>query len=80
MASPLSDQYLEVIARLNRDIAERNREVLREFGSVVGDSLARGGVLHTFGSGHSAMVALEAKATGMTVGALTSLEASSDAK
>jgi uncharacterized phosphosugar-binding protein len=55
MAFSLSDQYLEVIARLNRDIAERNREVLWEFGSVVGDSVAPGGVLHTFGSGHSAM-------------------------
>ncbi len=46
-----------------RDLQERllahNTEVLTAAGAAIGKSLASGGVLHTFGSGHSAILARE---------------------
>lgn len=42
-----------------REAYEQNREPLAAAALAVADSIEKGGVLHLFGSGHSAMVALE---------------------
>jgi len=33
--------------------------VLKKLGGVIGESLAKGGILHTFGSGHSEVISRE---------------------
>ncbi len=55
----LQDQFFEVSARVMREAYEDNRDALIQAGRAVAKSIENGGVLHLFGSGHSAMVALE---------------------
>ena len=55
----LSDQYFEQIQAGNSRIFQENRETLEKLGAVIGRSIGNGGVLHTFGSGHSAILARE---------------------
>jgi len=43
---------------LQRTCAQ-NAPVLKKLGGVIGESLAKGGVLHTFGSGHSEVISRE---------------------
>ncbi len=55
----LSRQYFNLIREANEGIFRQNRETLRELGAVIGKSIGVGGILHTFGSGHSAILARE---------------------
>lgn len=57
--SRLQDQFYEVSTRLMNEAYAQNRETLIAAGQAIADSIEQGGVLHLFGSGHSAMVALE---------------------
>ncbi len=55
----LTQQYFNWIQNANESIFSQNREVLQKAGKVIGQSIAEGGILHTFGSGHSAILAKE---------------------
>jgi uncharacterized phosphosugar-binding protein len=55
----LSETFFNQTQKLQEQVFRRNSDRLRELGPKIGASIANGGVLHLFGSGHSAMVALE---------------------
>ncbi|MFP4283268.1 MAG: sugar isomerase domain-containing protein [Opitutales bacterium] len=57
--SSLADAFYDRSLDLQRRVREGNRETLQAAGAAIGESLAQGGVLHTFGSGHSAILARE---------------------
>ncbi|MES2691888.1 MAG: sugar isomerase domain-containing protein [Verrucomicrobiota bacterium] len=59
MLSPLAEAYY---ARANEMLAtarEKNAPVIAQLAPVIGASIARGEVVHTFGSGHSEIIARE---------------------
>lgn len=58
MAS-LSAQYLQTATALLEKAVAVNAPVLKQLGPVIGESLAQGGILHLFGSGHSDIIARE---------------------
>ncbi|MEI6105606.1 MAG: sugar isomerase domain-containing protein [Opitutae bacterium] len=58
MSSPAAAYLVTATALLQRACAG-NAPVLKELGGVIGTSLAKGGVLHTFGSGHSEIISRE---------------------
>lgn len=55
----LSATYADAVTALLARARERNAATLQRLGAVIGESLATGGVLHTFGSGHSEIIARE---------------------
>lgn len=57
--SSLSSRYLQTASALLEKAVAVNAPVLEKLGPVIGESLAQGGVLHLFGSGHSDVVARE---------------------
>jgi len=57
--SPLAGSYLATATALLEKAVAVNTPVLEKLGPVIGESLARGGVLHLFGSGHSDIIARE---------------------
>jgi uncharacterized phosphosugar-binding protein len=57
--SPLAGSYLATATALLEKSVAVNTPVLKKLGPVIGESLARGGVLHLFGSGHSDIIARE---------------------
>jgi len=57
--NPLAGTYLSAAIELLPRIAEVNRPTLRALGPILGRVAASGGVIHTFGSGHSEMIARE---------------------
>jgi len=57
--TPLSTTYFATATGLLQRAYEANQPVLRQLGPVMGRSVAAGGVIHTFGSGHSEIVARE---------------------
>lgn len=59
MTTPLSSQYHQRISSLLDEVANKNAKTLAEAGAVIAKSIADGGVLHVFGSGHSSMIAME---------------------
>jgi len=61
MSSPSSpaDAYFEASIDLLQRTRALNAAPLTRAGALVGESIARGGVLHTFGSGHSEIIARE---------------------
>jgi uncharacterized phosphosugar-binding protein len=58
MQSP-AETYWAAVSELQRRMRDANLPVLRELGPIVGRSVAAGGVVHTFGSGHSEIIARE---------------------
>jgi uncharacterized phosphosugar-binding protein len=58
MSSP-ADHYLATATAMLQRTCALNAPVLKKLGAVIGESLARGGVLHTFGSGHSEVISRE---------------------
>lgn len=58
MSSP-ADNYLATATAMLQRACAHNAPVLKKLGAVIGESLARGGVLHTFGSGHSEVISRE---------------------
>jgi uncharacterized phosphosugar-binding protein len=57
--SPLAGSYLATATTLLEKAVAVNTPVLKKLGPIIGESLARGGVLHLFGSGHSDIIARE---------------------
>lgn len=54
-----ADAYHATTLALLDSVREKNLPTLRALGPIIGRSLAAGGVLHLFGSGHSEMLARE---------------------
>ena len=63
----LAQTYFDRVTALQHSVREENADALREAGRRIADSLAADGVLHTFGSGHSQILAseLERRAGGL---------------
>jgi uncharacterized phosphosugar-binding protein len=57
--SPFSVQYLATATGMLQQACDRNAPVLAQLGALIGPSIAQGGVLHTFGSGHSEVIGRE---------------------
>lgn len=57
--SPFAATYFSRAAALLQRAREVNAETLEKLGGVIGPSVAAGGVIHTFGSGHSEIVSRE---------------------
>ncbi|HEY0864104.1 MAG TPA: sugar isomerase domain-containing protein [Lacunisphaera sp.] len=57
--SPLAGSYLATATALLEKAVAVNTPILEKLGPVIGASLAQGGVLHLFGSGHSDVIARE---------------------
>lgn len=58
MSSPADTYLATATAMLQRQCA-LNAPLLKQLGGVIGESLAQGGVLHVFGSGHSEIISRE---------------------
>lgn len=58
MATPAEDYFSTAREMLDR-AQDINAATLRTVGAIVGQSIANGGVLHTFGSGHSEIIGRE---------------------
>lgn len=58
MASP-ADTYFATATALLARARERNAATLKVLGPLIGQSVAAGGVIHTFGSGHSEIIGRE---------------------
>jgi uncharacterized phosphosugar-binding protein len=58
MAS-LADTYYATATTLLARAREQNAPILKTLGALVGASVANGGVVHTFGSGHSEVIGRE---------------------
>jgi uncharacterized phosphosugar-binding protein len=59
MAASLGDGWFDEIHALLAHVRDINRSALARAGELIGPAIARGGVLHTFGSGHSEIIARE---------------------
>ncbi len=55
----IADTYSERAAALLARARETNAPVIARLAPVIGQSIARGGVVHTFGSGHSELISRE---------------------
>jgi uncharacterized phosphosugar-binding protein len=55
----LADIYFSRAVDRMKLAREKNAATLRQLGAVVGESIAAGGVVHTFGSGHSEVIGRE---------------------
>lgn len=55
----LADQFHQRAAGLLERARQQNAAVLEQAGALIGASIADGGVVHTFGSGHSEIIARE---------------------
>ena len=56
----MSFEYFTLLGGLLSRIEVEQTHSIRSAGEMVADSIAQGGILHTFGSGHSHMIAEEA--------------------
>jgi uncharacterized phosphosugar-binding protein len=52
--------YCDKVAALLSEIRSTQAVAIEEAGTIVGKTVRDGGIVHTFGSGHSAAVAYEA--------------------
>jgi uncharacterized phosphosugar-binding protein len=57
--APLAATYFTTVAGLLKHAYKTNGPLLRQLGPVIGRSVASGGVVHAFGSGHSEIIARE---------------------
>lgn len=55
----LADTYYERAGSLLARAREANAPVIARLSPIIGQSIARGGVVHTFGSGHSELISRE---------------------
>lgn len=55
----MSTSYIDRVTTLLQQMAAANREALPEASKILAESIASGGIVHVFGSGHSAMLAQE---------------------
>ncbi len=58
-STSLAKIWFDEIHALLAHVRDINRAALAQVGELIGPAIARGGVLHTFGSGHSEIVARE---------------------
>ncbi len=56
---PLSEDYYTAATKLVERARTQNAATLKKLGALIGESIAAGGVLHTFGSGHSEIISRE---------------------
>jgi len=56
---PLAATYFSAATGLLKRAYETNRPTLLQLGPIIGRTVAAGGVIHTFGSGHSEIIARE---------------------
>jgi uncharacterized phosphosugar-binding protein len=56
----ISETYFETLIAILRTIAVEQAEPIQQAGKMIAQAIAGGGVVHTFGSGHSHMIAEEA--------------------
>ena len=56
----ISTKYFNSLLEILSEIADQQAEVIQHAGSMAADAIAQGGVVHTFGSGHSHMISEEA--------------------
>lgn len=54
-----ADTYFTQSATLIAQAREANAPTLKKLGAIIGQSVAAGGVIHTFGSGHSEIISRE---------------------
>ena len=57
--SPLADAYYTRSLQMLADARQKNADVIARLAPVLGASVSRGEVIHTFGSGHSEIIARE---------------------
>jgi uncharacterized phosphosugar-binding protein len=57
--STLSDAFQTRAFALLETACSRNAAVIRQLAPIIGQSISQGGILHTFGSGHSDVIARE---------------------
>lgn len=57
--SSLAEKFFTESQRLQNEVYQNNRDTLRKLGPLIGKSIAAGGILHTFGSGHSEIISRE---------------------
>ena len=57
--SEFADKYFARTHALLAHARETNAPVLKKLGEIIGRSVADGGVIHTFGSGHSEIIGRE---------------------
>src|ERR1700679_2235713 len=55
----LADKYYDRAASLLATAREKNTPVIAKVAPLIGASIAKGGILHTFGSGHSEVISRE---------------------
>jgi len=55
----LAERFFAETTRIQQEVFEHNRTVLESLGALIGESIIGGGVLHTFGSGHSEIISRE---------------------
>jgi len=55
----LADTYFATATAMLARAREKNAATLKALGPIIGQSIAAGGVLHTFGSGHSELIGRE---------------------
>jgi uncharacterized phosphosugar-binding protein len=55
----MTDYYDEIVALLS-EVRSTQSKAIAAAGSIVGETVKSGGIVHTFGSGHSAAIAYEA--------------------
>ena len=55
----LADDYYKSLGKITARVYENNQSTIKELGVIIGESIGNGGVLHTFGSGHSSIIAQE---------------------
>ena len=56
----ISDRYFEALIGILRSLAAQQADAIQQAGAMVAQAIAGRGVVHTFGSGHSHMIAEEA--------------------
>lgn len=55
----LARKFFETATQLQASVFQQNADVLKSAGDLIAESIAADGVLHTFGSGHSQILAAE---------------------
>ncbi len=55
----LAEDYYKSLREITASVYEKNQSTIKELGVIIGESIGNGGVLHTFGSGHSSIIAQE---------------------
>ena len=64
--SSIADTYYSTATALLAQAREQNAPTLKKLGALAGQSVASGGVIHTFGSGHSEVIGREIIGRAMT--------------